>query len=49
MKAIAIKPTVMNVIPNPLNGLGTSEYSIFSRMAARPTIANNQPIPDPNA
>ena len=47
MNAIAIKPTVMKVIPRPRKGLGTSEYCIFSRMAARPTMANAQPIPEP--
>ena len=46
MKAIAINPTVINVIPNPCNDFGTSEYAIFSRIAASPTIASNQPIPE---
>lgn len=46
MNAIAIKPTVMNVIPSPCNGRGTSVYAIFSRIAASATIANVQPIPE---
>ena len=28
-----MRPTVMKVMPIPCNGLGTSLYSIFSRMA----------------
>ena len=49
INAIAIKPTVMNVIPNPFKGAGTLEYDNFSCIAAKLTIANNQPIPDPKA
>lgn len=49
MKAIAINPTVINVIPMPLKGLGTSLYSSFSRIAARQTIAISQPTPEPSA
>ena len=47
MKAIPIKPVIINVIPKPLSGAGTFEYLIFSRMAAIATIARNQPTPDP--
>ena len=39
MNAIAINPTVMNVIPSPRSGGGTSEYFIFSRTPARAAIA----------
>ena len=49
MKAIAIRPTVMNVIPSPRRAAGTLEYAIFSLIAARVTIARNQPIPEPSA
>ncbi len=49
MKAIAIRPTVMKVIPVPLSAGGTLEYAIFSLIAARQTIARNQPIPEPKA
>ena len=48
MNAMAIRPTVMNVIPIPLRGAGTFEYDIFSLMAARVTIARYQPIPEPS-
>ena len=44
MNAIAMRPTVMNVMPSPRSGFGTSLYAIFSRMAARPTMASVQPI-----
>ena len=44
MKAIAIRPTVMNVIPSPRRAAGTLEYAIFSLIAARVTIARNQPM-----
>ena len=37
MKPIAIKPVKIKVIPKPLNGASTLEYSIFSRMAANAT------------
>lgn len=39
MNAIAIRPTVMNVMPMPLRAAGTFEYDIFSLMAARVTMA----------
>ena len=48
INAIPIKPVMMNVIPKPLKGPGTLEYLIFSLIAAIATIANNQPIPEPN-
>ena len=47
MKAIPINPVMMKVIPSPLNGAGTFEYLIFSRIAAIATIAKNQPTPEP--
>ena len=43
-----IKPVSKNAIPRPLNGGGTLEYLIFSRIAARATIAKNHPNPPPN-
>ena len=49
MNDIAIKPTTMKVMPRPRNAGGTFEYCIFSRTAARATIASNQPIPEPSA
>ena len=49
MKASAIRPTVMNVMPSPFSGSGTSVYAIFSLMAASPTIASVHPIPEPAA
>ena len=49
MNAIAMRPTVMNVMPSPRSGFGTSLYAIFSRMAASPTMASVQPIPEPSA
>ncbi len=49
MKPIPISPVIINVIPNPLSGAGTLEYLIFSLIAAIPTIAKNQPTPEPNA
>ena len=39
INANAINPTVMNVIPIPCKGLGTSLYSIFSLIPAKATIA----------
>jgi len=47
MNPKAINPVRINVIPNPFKGLGTFEYSSFSRTAAMPTIASNHPIPEP--
>jgi len=47
IKAIPINPVIINVIPNPLRGAGTFEYLIFSLIAAIPTIASNQPTPEP--
>ena len=38
---------MIKVIPKPLSGAGIFEYAIFSLMAAIPTIAKNQPTPDP--
>ena len=49
MNAMAIRPTVMNVMPMPLSAGGTFEYCIFYLIAASVTIARNQPIPDPSA
>ena len=49
MKPIAIRAVIIKVIPNPFNGFGTLEYSNFSLIAAIPTIANSQPIPEPKA
>ena len=46
MNAIAMRPTVMKVIPSPRRAAGTLEYAIFSLIAARVTIARNQPIPE---
>ena len=34
-------------MPKPLKAGGTFEYLIFSLIAAIPTIAKNQPTPDP--
>ena len=48
MNAKAIRPTVMNVMPNPLSPSGTSLYFIFSRIPASAAIARAQPTPDPN-
>src|SRR5574344_370910 len=42
MNAMAIKPTVMKVMPSPCSGFGTMVYAIFSRIAARATIAQSQ-------
>ena len=47
MNAIPISPVIINVMPMPLSGAGTLEYCIFSRMAAMPTMARSQPIPEP--
>ena len=49
MKAIAIRPTVMNVMPSPRNGRGTSEYASFSRMAPSRQMASVHPMPEPTA
>ncbi len=46
MKANAISPTIMNVIPNPRRPGGTLLYFSFSRIPASATIANAQPNPD---
>lgn len=43
-----IKPVIIKVIPSPRKAGGTFEYLIFSRIAAIPTIAKNQPTPEPN-
>ena len=47
MNANDIKPTVINVMPKPLSGGGTSLYFIFSRIPANAAIANAQPTPQP--
>lgn len=47
MNASAIKPAVMNVIPNPRKAGGISEYFSFSRIAAINTIATAQLKPEP--
>jgi hypothetical protein len=47
MKAIAIRPTVMKVIPRPRKPVGTLLYFIFSRIPARAMMAIAQPIPEP--
>ena len=47
MKAMAIKPVMIKVIPSPFKGLGTFEYAIFSLIEAMATIAKNHPIPEP--
>ena len=43
------RATVMKVMPSPCSGFGTMVYAIFSRMAARATIAKSQPMPEPSA
>ena len=47
MKAIPIKPVIMNAIPVPCMRFGIFEYLIFSLMAAMPMMAMSQPIPEP--
>ena len=47
--ANAMRPTVINVMPRPCRGLGTSQYSIFSRMAPIEAMASIQPSPEPKA
>ena len=47
MKPMAISAVMIKVMPSPFKGLGTLEYSSFSRMAAIPTIASSHPIPEP--
>ena len=47
MKAIAISPAEMKVMPRPCNPAGTSLYFNFSRMPARAMIASAQPAPLP--
>jgi hypothetical protein len=49
MKATDISPAVTNVMPRPRSPAGTSEYAIFSRIAAIATIAIAQPSPEPKA
>ena len=46
MKAMPIRPTVMKVMPRPLSAGGTLEYAIFSRMAARETMARAEGVHD---
>ena len=48
-KAIPISAVMIKAIPRPRSGFGVSLYIIFSRIAARPTIASSQPIPEPKA
>ena len=48
MNATPIKPVIINVMPKPLNGAGTFEYLIFSRIAAIATMARNHPTPEPS-
>ena len=47
MNAMAINPTTINVIPNPLNPTGTLLYFIFSLIPAKAMTANAKPIPEP--
>ena len=47
--AMAMSPTVIKVMPSPCNGLGTSLYAIFSRMAPMAMMASVQPKPLPSA
>ena len=47
MKPNAIRPAVMKVMPSPRRAGGTSEYFIFSRMAAISTMASAQLMPEP--
>ncbi len=47
MNEIAINPVTIKVIPIPLSGAGIFEYFSFSRIAAIPTMASIQPIPEP--
>ena len=35
------------VIPNPFKASGTFEYFNFSLIAAKATIANKKPVPEP--
>ena len=49
MNEIPIKPVMMKAMPNPLKGAGILEYFSFSRIAAIPTIAKHQPMPEPAA
>ena len=46
MKAIAIRPAVMKVMPRPCRPSGMSEYFSFSRTPAIAVIANAQPKPE---
>jgi hypothetical protein len=48
MKAIAISPIVIKVIPGPFKGPGTGDLSTFFLIAAKDAIANHQPSPEPN-
>lgn len=47
MNAKPIKPVMIKAIPSPLRGAGTSEYLIFSLMAAKATMAKKKPKPLP--
>lgn len=49
MNEIPISPVMMKAMPKPFNGAGILEYFSFSRIAAIPTIARHQPIPEPAA
>ena len=42
-----IKPTIINVMPNPFSPSGISEYFNFSLIPARTTIAKAHPNPAP--
>jgi hypothetical protein len=44
-----ISPVIINVMPTPFKGAGILEYFILSRIAAIPTIASHQPMPEPSA
>ena len=46
MKAMPINPVIRKVIPRPFSPSGTLEYLRRSRIAARATMASNQPIPE---
>ncbi len=47
MKAMPIRPVIMNAMPGPRRAAGIWLYSSLSRIAAIITIASHQPIPLP--
>lgn len=47
MKAIPIRPVIINVMPMPRKGLGTTSTFSRSRIAAKQVMASSQPMPDP--